>query len=147
MAFYSYLPHVSPRTPPSPLPPATTWGACFCLKWIFVLSRLAGLGGGKQGYLAATIYYTGDFDSSPSDKARVDPEPPVIMGSRDDRERDRVMLGRGDEDRVDQTRVGVRGEVAKVDSAFAMMPRAFGLKMCRWAFVPGANPANRASSR
>ena len=109
MAFYSYLPHVSPRTPPSPLPPATTWGACFCLKWIFVLSRLAGLGGGKQGYLAATIYYTGDFDSSPSDKARVDPEPPVIMGSRDDRERDRVMLGRGDEDRVDQTRVGVRG--------------------------------------
>ena len=27
MAFYSCLPHVSPRTPPSPLPPATTWGA------------------------------------------------------------------------------------------------------------------------
>ena len=61
---------------------------------------------GREGYLAATIYYTGDFDSSPSDKARVDPEPPV-MGSRDDRERDRVVLGRGDEDRVDQTRVGV----------------------------------------
>ena len=52
---------------------------------------VAGLGGGREGFLAATIYHTGDFDSSPSDKARVDPEPPV-MGSRDDRERDRVML-------------------------------------------------------
>ena len=69
------------------------------------------------------------------------------MGSRDDRERDRVMLGRGDEERVDQTRVGVRGEVANVDSALAMMPLVFGLKMCRCALVPGAKPANRASSR
>ena len=69
------------------------------------------------------------------------------MGSRDDRERDRVVLGRGDEDRVDQTRVGVRGEVAKVDRAFAMRPLAFGRRMCRCALVPGAKPANRASSR
>ena len=53
------------------------------------------------------------------------------MGSRDDRERDRVMLGRGDEDRVDQTRVGVRGLVAKVDKAFAIMPLVFGRRMWR----------------
>ena len=69
------------------------------------------------------------------------------MGSRDDRERDRVVLGRGDEDRVDQTRVGVRGDVANVDRAFATRPLAFGRRMWRWAFVPGAKPANRASSR
>ena len=70
------------------------------------------------------------------------------MGSRDARERDRVLPpGRGDEDRVDQTRVGVRGEVANVDKAFAMRPLAFGRRMWRWAFVPGAKPANRASSR
>ena len=69
------------------------------------------------------------------------------MGSRDDRERDRAVLGRGDEDRVDQTRVGVRGDVANVDRAFAMRPLVFGRRMWRWAFVPGAKPANRASSR
>ena len=61
------------------------------------------------------------------------------MGSRDDRERDRVVLGRGDEDRVDQTRVGVRGDVANVDRAFATRPLAFGRRMWRCALVPGAN--------